>query len=127
MKRLALSLALMCAVALPTLAQAAPSGPTPKPPVPKPLQSSAVNTSRSNIKNNLVIDQGPDGKLRCVSNGKPCTEAQVKALEVTTGKPPWGALSLAKDGSLMCGKKPCTAAHLPALKRAVGTKGISGS
>ena len=139
MKRLALSLALMCAVALPTLAQAAPSGPSPKPtPPPHEDGASATNGSRSNIKNNFVIVQGPGGTLHCTADGKPCTQAQVKALaaaysdeSTVTRRQDWARLSLAKDGTtLLCGTAPCTAAHLPALKtasRAVSTKGFSGS
>ena len=139
MKRLALSLALMCAVALPTLAQAAPSGPTPKPTLPPHEdQASGVGTARSNIKNNnFVIDPGPGGTLHCTVDGKPCTQAQVKALaaaysdeSTVTRRQDWARLSLAKDGTtLLCGTAPCTTAHLTELKaaaRAVTQKGISG-
>ena len=123
MKSLALSLLVMCFVALPTMGQAAPSGPTPKPtPPPKLFQASAVNSSRSNIKNNLVIDPGPGGTLHCTAYGKPCTQAQVKALAASyIDQNPRQSIALAKDGSLLCGTAPCTTKHLPALKAAVVT------
>jgi hypothetical protein len=124
MKSLALSLLVMCFVGLPTMGQAAPSGPTPKPTLPpKLLQASAVNTSRSNIKNNLVINPGPDGTLYCTAYGKPCTQAQVKALAAAAGKDGGSStesLTLAKDGrTFLCGTAPCTTKHLAALKAAV--------
>ncbi len=93
-------------------------------------QSTAVNTSRSNIKNNLVIGQGPDGKPRCTVADKPCTKDQVTQLNaalpgmktVKSGPDPRSvkSISLAKDGSLTCetsaGTTPCTAAHITDLK-----------
>jgi hypothetical protein len=138
MKRLALSLALMCAVALPTLAQAAPSGPTPKPTPPPHLdQSTAVNSSRSNIKNNLIVEtpsptrsgvnipnnlqivQGSGGTLRCTAGGMPCTQDQAKALAAALGKQSAiKSLTIAKDGSLLCNGTHCTAAHIPDLDSA---------
>jgi hypothetical protein len=123
-------------------------------------QSSGVNTSRSNIKNNLNIKvvEGPPGKVRCIVTGekiaKDCTKDQVDLLNkaLTTSvqkgtaaddarvsvelenaqggttpseaqrtskskaKPP--QLSLAPNGSLLCDKKPCTAANLADVNNA---------
>jgi hypothetical protein len=120
MKRLALPLALMCAVALPTLAQAATTTPSPKPTLP-PVQnqSTVINSSRSNIKNNLHIVQGSGGTLNCTADGKPCTQDQAKALAAALGKQSAiKSLTIAKDGSLMCNGTHCTAAHIPDLDSA---------
>src|ERR1035438_2495700 len=95
-------------------------------------QESTVNTSRSNVKNNLVIGPGPDGKPRCTVADKPCTKDQVTQLNaalpgmkiVKSGPDPRSvkSISLEKDGSLTCetaaGTTPCTAAHLTDLKAA---------
>jgi hypothetical protein len=105
MKRLVLSLVAICAVALPTVGLA-----------------SSYTTTKSGVKTNAIaVVQGPDGKLACRAAGKPCTEAQVNAL-AAKGKSSGGPdLSLAKDGSLLCGEKPCTTAHLAALNEAAAT------
>jgi|GEM_PF-6803630 len=146
MKRLALSLFAFCLVALPTIGHAtttAPgSSPSPKPtPPPVQDQSTVINSSRSNIKNNLApatsypsgvhipnnlqIVQGPGGTLNCrvsvegVKGDTACTPAQVKAIAASIPPPSALQLSLAKDGTtLLCGTKPCTAAHLKALNEA---------
>jgi len=95
-------------------------------------QSSATNTSRSNVKNNLVIGPGKDGKTHCTVAGTPCTKDQVTQLNaalpgmktVKSGPDPRSvkSISLAKDGSLMCetaaGTIPCTAAHTTDLNAA---------
>jgi hypothetical protein len=95
-------------------------------------QSSTVNTSRSNVKNNLVIGPGPDGKTHCTVADKPCTKDQVTQLNaalpgmktVKSGPDPRSvkSISLAKDGSLMCetaaGTIPCTTTHITDLKAA---------
>src|SRR5271157_515370 len=94
--------------------------------------ANVVNSSRSNIKNNLVIGQAPDGKPRCTVADKPCTKDQVTQLNaalpgmktVKSGPDPRSvkSISLAKDGSLTCetasGTTPCTAAHITDLKAA---------
>lgn len=94
--------------------------------------SNVVNSSRSNIKNNVVISQGPDGKTHCIVADKACTKDQVTQLNaalpgmktVKSGPDPRSvkSISLAKDGSLMCetaaGTIPCTAAHITDLKAA---------
>lgn len=107
---------------------------------PPPPQSSAVNTSRSNIKNNrnIKVVEDPPGTVRCVVTGekiaKDCTKDQVdllnKALTTSaqkeqatsaqrtnkfTAKP---QLSLAPNGSLLCDKKPCTAGDLSDVNKA---------
>jgi hypothetical protein len=95
-------------------------------------QSSTVNNSRSNIKNNIAFSQGRDGKLKCSdAEGKPCTEEQVKQLSATfnTGKSGIKNLALAgPDGSVKCEMmdgKPCAAAQLPELNRSVAAMGIA--
>ncbi|MGA3018188.1 MAG: hypothetical protein ABSF62_13795 [Bryobacteraceae bacterium] len=94
--------------------------------------ANVVNSSRSNIKNNFVIAQGPDGKTHCTVADKPCTKDQVTQLNaalpgmktVKSGPDPRSvkSISLAKDGSLVCetaaGTVPCTAAHITDLKAA---------
>jgi hypothetical protein len=118
MKRLAIALAFLSLSALTALAQ-----------------EKVVNSGRSNIKNNLGVVSGPDGKVWCSSpvssKPAPCTESQVARLDKALANS--GAkersknssiknVALAKDGSLMCltssGTGPCTAAHLPELKQA---------
>jgi hypothetical protein len=51
---------------------------------PPPPQASAVNTSRSNIKNNINVVEVPPGKVQCVVTGekiaKDCTKDQVDLL-----------------------------------------------
>lgn len=102
-------------------------------------QSTAVNTSRSNVKNNMHVLQGPGGKVLCTSTtaGKtaPCTAGEVAQLNKALASTNAAAdrrihepitvireVSLAKDGSLMCttvsGKVPCSSTHLPGLKQA---------
>ena len=126
MKRLALFLVAICAVALPTVGLATPT----------------YTTTKSNVKTNSVaVVQGLDGKLRCTADGKSCTQAQVNALAATfnAGVNPCngagggpahsdqGCLALAKDGTtLLCGTAPCTAAHLPGLQ-AAAKKNTGGS
>jgi len=100
-------------------------------------QTSAVNISRSNIKNNIQVVPGPNGKVLCTSSaaGKtaPCTASEVASLNsalsahykgIKGGIPANSvkSIALAKDGSLMCvtasGTAPCTSTHLPDLKQA---------
>jgi hypothetical protein len=101
-------------------------------------QSSAVNTSRSNIKNNFKVVEVPPGKVRCVVTGekiaKDCTKDQVdllnKALTTSAQKEQATSaqrtgkfkakpqLSLAPNGSLLCDKKPCTAGDLSDVNKA---------
>jgi dTDP-4-amino-4,6-dideoxygalactose transaminase len=64
-KRLIFPFAVMCVAAVAVIAQ---------------QQSTPVNNSRSNIKNNLTIAPGPKGTLMCKADGKPCTADQVKEL-----------------------------------------------
>jgi hypothetical protein len=82
-------------------------------------QSTTVNSSRSNIKNNLKVVQGPGGTLNCTANDKSCTQDQVKALAAALGKQSAiKSLTIAKDGSLLCNGTHCTAAHIPDLDSA---------
>lgn len=99
-------------------------------------QANTVNSSRSNIKNNIEVGPGPDGKvLHCTFSisGKtaPCTAVEIASLNVALAKSsaaPGAAktavksIALAKDGSLMCTSSsetgPCNAAHLHDLKQA---------
>ena len=113
MKRLALALVMTCVVAQTAMGQ---------------NQSTTVNTSRSNIKNNLKIVPGPNGKFTCTANGKMCTLTQVNELAAaasvqSTSKSKSNVkaigLTLAKDNStLLCDGKPCTTAHLADLNAA---------
>jgi hypothetical protein len=98
-------------------------------------QSTAVNTSRSNVKNNSPV-VGPEGKVWCGTSpaGKTqaCTASQVAQLNKALGEMVFSkggtpktsvkSIALAKDGSLMCttssGAVPCAATHLPDLKQA---------
>jgi hypothetical protein len=65
MKRLLIAMVVFCVGTLAVMGQ----------------QSSGVNSSRSNIKNNLpVFSQGPDGKVRCTVSGTGCTKDQVEQL-----------------------------------------------
>jgi len=105
----------------------------------------AVNTSRSNVKNNIQVLPGPDGKVRCTSSasGKsaPCADGEIarlnKALSghivFTKGGAPAGnvaSITQAKDGSLSCttstGTGPCTAAHVTALNNAAAAMPAAG-
>jgi hypothetical protein len=94
--------------------------------------ANVVNSSRSNIKNNLTVSQGPDGKTRCTVANKPCAKEDVTKLNAALagrnaaagGKDSSGvkSVALAPDGSLTCvateGKKqPCTAAHIADLNK----------
>jgi len=105
-------------------------------------QTSGVNTSRSNVKNNLKVVQGPGGKVRCTVSDKDCTKEQVEQLsKALAGKNAADAqrrmhdkwttseavsittVALGPDGSLVCGTKDgktssCTAAHLGTLNSA---------
>ena len=113
-------------------------------------QSTAVNSSRSNIKNNSpVFSQGPDGKARCTVSGTACIKAQLeqfnttltttnaaadqakKTSSYTTTKSnvKTNAVRLGPDGSLLCetndGKtQPCTAAHIADLNNAAAAMTI---
>jgi hypothetical protein len=99
MKRLALSLVVMCVVALPAIG------------------ATNLNSSRSNIYK-IVVDR-PSGMVHCTADGKPCTQGQVKALEAALGKQSAiKSLTIAKDGSLLCNGTHCTAAHIPDLDSA---------
>jgi hypothetical protein len=60
MKRLLIAMVVFCVGTLAVMGQ----------------QSSGVNSSRSNIKNNF--HQGPDGKVRCTVSGTACTKDQVE-------------------------------------------------
>lgn len=103
-------------------------------------QSTTINTSRSNVKNNSPV-VGPEGHVWCgtSSAGKPqaCTSSQVAQLNTALGKltkqePTTSikSIALAKDGSLTCttasGTVPCTAAHLPDLKAADVIRNVLG-
>ena len=98
-------------------------------------QTSGVNVRRSNIKNNIQVLPGPDGKVHCTFSvsGKTaaCTASEIAQLNAALAKGsavPGAAktgvksVALAKDGSLMCttgsGTGPCTATHLTDLKQA---------
>jgi hypothetical protein len=107
MKRLALSLVLICVVALPAVG------------------ATNLNSSRSNIYK--IVQDAPGGPLNCrvsvkgVKGDKACTPAQVEAIAASVPRSA-PRLSLAKDGTtLLCGTAPCTTAHLPALKEAAVT------
>jgi hypothetical protein len=109
--------------------------------------ANVVNSSRSNIKNNLTVSVGPDKKTRCTVSDKPCSKEDVDWLNtvlagnvrIAQGKSASGVrwVVLAPDGSLMCvnteGKQmACTASHLADLNSAVAavprpTGGIDGS
>lgn len=104
-----LSLAAICLVALQTVAQAAQSTASPRQ---GQFQSGAPSTAFSFVSRR-------DGALICKASGKPCTQAQVKALSASyIDQNPRQSIALAKDGSLLCGARSCTAANLPALKKA---------
>jgi hypothetical protein len=111
---------------------------------PRVAQSTAVNSSRSNIKNNLNIVSGATGEVRCTSSasGKTavCTESEVALLnkelarsrptKVSTGDVGVESVALAKDGVLMCATSsrtgPCTAAHIADLNTAAAAmRGIN--
>jgi hypothetical protein len=114
-------------------------------------QSTAANTSRSNVKNNSpVFFQGPDGKARCTVSGAACTKAQLEQFNTTLtttnaaadqakkgtsghtttkSNVKTNAVRLAPDGSLLCetndGKtQPCTAAHIADLNNAAAAMTI---
>jgi hypothetical protein len=123
MKRLALSLVMMCVVALPAMGQvqrvtiAAAVSPTASPVGNAQSKSINLNSSRSNIYK-IVVDR-PTGTLHCTADGKPCTQDQAKALAAALGKQsPIKSLTLANDGSLLCNGTHCTAAHIPDLDSA---------
>ena len=116
---------------------AGPSSTTPgRGPVVEGQSSGVVNSSRSNIKNNITVFPDPGGKgLHCTFSvsGKavPCTASEIAKLNaaLTKGNAAPGAaktgvnsIALAKDGSLMCttssGTGPCTGTHLTDLKQA---------
>jgi hypothetical protein len=98
--------------------------------------ANVVNSSRSNIKNNLTVLVGPDKKARCVVSDKPCSKDDVEKLNTalaagqkqkdqTKGDVAGGlkSVALAPDGSLTCvsneGKQmACTASHLADLSGA---------
>jgi hypothetical protein len=103
--------------------------------------ANVVNSSRSNIKNNLTVSQGTDGKTHCTVANKPCAKEDVEKLNAAlasrnaaadqaAAKAAGGAtksgvksVALAPDGSLTCvtidGKKqPCAAAHVVELNNA---------
>lgn len=92
-------------------------------------QTTTVNNSRSNIKNNISVTAGPGGKVLCESAGKPCTEQHVQMLSKIywDQKKSVKALTLAPDGSLNCDGKPCAASHLPDLKTAAAAVKGAGS
>ena len=116
MKRLALSLVVMCFMALTAMAQKVP---------PKP-DSINLNSSRSNV---YKIIPGPGGTLNCTADGKPCTQDQVNVLmaAINTSKSNIKRIALAKNGSLMCDEKPCTTAHLPELNKAASALNAKNS
>ena len=110
-------------------------------------QATVINSSRSNIRNNITVVQGPDGKVRCTSAvfgpTTACSARELTQLNTafaglidsskggTSKSSSVKGVTQAKDGSLMCatasGTVPCGAAHLPDLTqgaRAVGTNGI---
>src|ERR1039458_4325652 len=117
MKQIGLAVALLCVTALAVIGHQA---------------ANVVNSSRSNIKDNLtVVSQDPDGKVHCKVANLACTKDQVEQLSKacatynTTkghGKGLKG-VALAPNGSLTCvaydGKQgPCTAAHIADLNNA---------
>jgi hypothetical protein len=98
-------------------------------------QSTGINTSRSNVKNNIQVLPGPDGRPHCTfsvaGKAEPCTATEIAQFNAALAKSsaaPGAAktavksIALAKDGSLMCTTSsetgPCTAAHLHDLKQA---------
>jgi len=100
--------------------------------------ANVVNTSRSNIKNNLSVSQGPDKKARCTVSDVPCTKEDVAKLNTAlAGKqtrtvhakanlPPASdvkSVVLLPDGTLSCvtneGKQQaCTTEHVTDLNKA---------
>jgi len=50
------------------------------PPLAMGQAANVVNSSRSNIKNNLAVSQGPDGKTHCTVANKPCAKEDVDKL-----------------------------------------------
>jgi hypothetical protein len=124
MKRLALSLVLMCVVALPAMGQvqrvtiATAVSPTASPVGNAQSKSIQLNSSRSNIYK-IVVD--PTGTLQCTVDGKSCTQDQVKALAAARNckaHKTCEELSLAPKGILLCDRTPCTTAHLTELNAA---------
>lgn len=103
-----------------------------------------VNTSRSNIKNNLSVSQGPDKKTHCVASNVPCTKEDVAKLNaaLASGQArtahaknyvPAGINSvvLSPDGSLSCvnndGKQQvCTTEHIADLNKAAAAMPRAG-
>ena len=76
--------------------------------------TNVVNSNRSNIKNNLVFQQGPGGKAHCKGpDGRPCTQAQVEPLTLSTKSVK--KITLAADGAVTCDGKACTAAQIAEL------------
>jgi len=124
MKPMALSVALLCVTALAVIGHQA---------------ANVVNSSRSNIKNNLelpVISQGPDGKVQCKVADVACTKDQVEQLSkacatynTTKGhSKSLKGVALAPNGSLTCvgydsRQAPCTAVHLADLNNAAALLG----
>lgn len=79
--------------------------------------ANVVNTSRSNVKNNLVFQTGPGGKLQCKGpEGRACTLSQIEPL--TMNAKSVKKIGLAGDGTVMCDGKACTPAQVAELNGA---------
>ena len=80
--------------------------------------AATVNKSRSNVKNNLVMQ--PDGKLSCVDlEGRPCSDEDIKALN---GAVPGIKAVTNKGNGILCESadgKPCNATQVEALNAAI--------
>ena len=108
--------------------------------------ANVVNSSRSNIKNNLSVSQGPDKKAHCTVANVPCTKEDIAKLNTAlageqariahakTNLPPAGDvkfITLSPDGSLWCvthdGKQQaCTTEHIADLNKAAAAMPRAG-
>ena len=108
--------------------QAAGKGETANPPV--AASRSAVNNSRSNIKNNIAVAQNPNGTLKCTSGDRLCSKDEVKTLLDAANnasarerflkdtRSTVAGLEIAPDGSVKCTASDgitCTPAHIAQL------------
>ena len=132
MKCLGIALALVCLTARPAVGQ-----------------TTAINNSRSNIKNNIAITPRADGDWQCMAAGRPCTVTEVNALNAVFagGASPSAdgiaEVSFVAAGVMRCrdrSRQPCKGSHGAELStaaasvavrpesngRAVSTVGISG-
>ncbi len=132
MKCLGIALALVCLTAIPAVGQ-----------------STAINNSKSNIKNNIIITPRGDGNWQCMAAGVPCTASEVGALNAafaagaSPGDDGIAEVTFVAAGIMQCRNRhntPCSSSHTASLNnvaasiavvprntgRAVSTIGVSG-